>query len=110
MIRAASSDAIGELTHPCRPNLFPFQKIRSDMGLFLDRIIIAKDAIGDQRVARQDRVLVELDRTHADDGGLLAGGPFEWGGALCPLAGCYRVGEDRALDKSFHRPKLPQRL
>src|SRR5436853_6747933 len=110
-MQAASSDAIGELTHPAyRPNLFPFQEIRSDIGLFLERIIIAIDAVGDQRVARDDRVLVELDRTHANDGGLLAAGPFKRGGARRPLASGYRIGERRALDEGLHRPKLPQRL
>ncbi|WP_426525536.1 hypothetical protein [Bradyrhizobium sp. McL0615] len=32
-------------------------------ALFFYRVIVAKDAIGDQRVAREDRILVQLDRT-----------------------------------------------
>ena len=77
---------------------------------FLDGVIVAKDAVGDQRVAREDRILIQLDGSQADDGGLLAAGPFERGGALRLFAGGYRIGEDRAFDERFHRSKLPQRF
>ena len=40
---------------------FALQKVRTDIGLLLDRIVVAIDAVGEQRVARDDRILVELD-------------------------------------------------
>src|SRR3982750_375203 len=112
MIRVASSDAIANSRTTCRPSLecFPFQEVRPDVGLFLYGIIVAKDAIGDQRVAREDRILVQLDRSQADHGGLLAAVPSERGRARPLLASRPPVGEDRALDEALPGPKLPQRL
>src|ERR1044071_6890745 len=46
-----------------RLECFPFQEVRSDIGLFLDGVIVAKDAVGDERAAWDDRVLVELHPT-----------------------------------------------
>src|SRR5712691_11822389 len=48
----------------------PLEEIRADIRLPLDRIVIAIDAVGDQCVARNDRVLVEFDRIQANDRGL----------------------------------------
>src|SRR3954454_3377608 len=52
--------------------LLPLQEIRADIGLLPDRIVIAIDAVGDQGVARDDGVLVWLDRVQSDHRGLLA--------------------------------------
>src|SRR5436305_15328794 len=81
----------------------PLEEVRADVGLFLDRIIVAINTIGDQRVARDDRVLAWLDRTEADHGGLLAAIPFERRRALRLFAGRDRIGEDRAFDEGLHR-------
>ena len=39
----------------------PLQEIRSDVCLLLDRVVVAINAVRDQRVARNNRVLVEFD-------------------------------------------------
>src|SRR5215211_2539522 len=80
----------------------PLEEIRADIRLFLDRIVVAIDAVGDQRVARENRILVELDRVQADDSSLFAPIPFERRRALRLLAGRNRVGKHRTLDKGLH--------
>src|SRR5262245_21316333 len=86
----------------------PFQEIRADIRLALDRIEVAIDAVGEQRVARNDGVLVELDRVEADHRGLLAATPLEGCGALRPLASRHGFGEDGAFDKGFRGLQLSQ--
>src|SRR5215468_8092272 len=88
----------------------PFQEIRADTRRPLDRIEVAIDAVGEQRVARNDGVLVELDRVKADYRRLLAAVPLEGRGALGPLAGRHGFGEDGAFDKGFRGLQLSQRL
>src|SRR6266404_648602 len=57
----------------------PLEEIRSDVGFLPDRVVVAIDAVGDQGVARDDRVLVELDRVQPDHRGPGAAIPFERG-------------------------------
>jgi hypothetical protein len=49
-------------TGKLRTGSLALEKVRSDVGLLLDRIEIAKNAVGKQRVTRDHVVLVELDR------------------------------------------------
>src|SRR4051812_19555371 len=88
----------------------PLEEIRADIRLFLDRIVVAIDAVGDQRVARENRILVELDRVQADDSSLFGPIPFERRRALRLLAGRNRVGEHKTLNKGLHRLQPRQRL
>src|SRR3977135_849081 len=81
----------------------PLEEIRSDVGFLLDRVIVAIDAVGDQRVACTDVVLVELDRVQPDDSGFCAGIPFERGRALRLFAARYRFGEDIDLEQRLER-------
>src|SRR3984893_8860808 len=66
-----------ELSRRSRQASFPLEKIRSDIGFLLDGIEIAIDAVGKQRVARNDPVFVELDRVQADHIGFGAAIRFE---------------------------------
>src|SRR3979490_1910402 len=59
----------------------PLEEIRTDVGLLLDRVVVAINAVGDQRVACSHRVFVGPDRVQSDDRGLGPGIPFERGGA-----------------------------
>jgi hemoglobin-like flavoprotein len=86
----------------------PLEEIRTDVGLLLDRIVVAIDAVGDQRVARNHRVFVGPDRVQSDHRGLGAAIPFEGGGARRLLAGRDGVREDIAFDEGFHGPQLAQ--
>src|SRR5262249_47933867 len=88
----------------------PFQEIRAYIRRPLDRIEVAIDAVGEQRVARDDGVFAWLDRVEADHRGLLAAVPLEGRGALRPLAGRHGFGEDGAFDKGLCGLKLSQRL
>ena len=94
MIRVASSDAIRELTRPgIDRNLFPLQEIRTDIRLLLDRIVVAIDAVGDQRVAGDDRGLFSL--TEFTPMTAVCSAPVHLNGVvLCALSqACDRVGE-----------------
>src|SRR6185312_6032574 len=53
------------------------QKIRTDVRLLPDRIVVAEHVVGEQRVACDDGVLVEFHRIQSDHRGLLAAVPFE---------------------------------
>src|SRR5438552_12367130 len=84
----------------------PFEEVRADVGLSLDRIVVAKDAVGDERIARGDIVLVELDRVQADDRGVLAAAPSERRRARRLFAGRDRFREHITLDEGFKGPDL----
>src|SRR5882724_8214862 len=82
----------------------PLQEIRTDVGFLLDRIVIAIDAVGNERVARNDGVLVELHRTQSDHRSSRPAIPFERGGTLRFFTGRNRVREHIAFDEGFHGP------
>src|SRR5580700_659101 len=77
--------------------LFALEEIRSDIGLLLDRIVVAINAVGDQRIARNHHVFVELDRIQPDYRSTGPVIPFERRGALRLFAGRDGFGENRAL-------------
>src|ERR1700722_11566911 len=64
----------------------PLEEVRADVGFLLDRVVVAIDAVGDERVVRNDRVLVGLDRVQSDHCGMGPGIPFERGRTLGLLA------------------------
>src|SRR5882724_4672829 len=90
--------------HP--PPSLPFEEVRADIGLPLDRIVVAEHAVGDERVARADIVLAELDRVQAQNCGALATVPFERRRARRLLASRDRIGEHIAFDESFQGADL----
>ena len=82
------------------------RKFEPMSAFLLDRIVVAIDAVGEQRIARNHRVLIELDRIQPDDRGVGAAIPFEWRRALCALAGRDGLGEYLALDERLHGAQL----
>src|SRR3984957_17117933 len=65
----------------------PLEEVRADVGFLLDRVVVAIDAVGDKRVARNDRVLVRLDRVQSDHRSMGPGIPFKRSRTLGLLAG-----------------------
>src|SRR6516165_11987019 len=86
--------------------LVAFQKIRSDIGLAPDRIVVAEHAVGEQCVARDHGIFVELDRVQSDDGGVLAAVPFERCRARRLFAGCDRFSKNITFYEGFHGAHL----
>src|SRR5689334_9485304 len=82
------------------------QEVGADIGLVLDRIVVAEHAVGDQRVARDHVVFVELHRVQTDDRDILRSVPFERGRARRLLAGRDRVRKDITFDKGFEGTDL----
>src|SRR6516162_7805824 len=82
--------------------LVAFQKIRSDIGLAPDRIVVAEHAVGEQCVARNHGIFVELDRVQSDDGGVLAAVPFERCRARRLFAGCDCFSKNITFHEGFH--------
>jgi Branched-chain amino acid transport system / permease component len=88
----------------------PLEEIRSDVGFLLDRIVIAIDAVGHERVAGNDRVVVELHRVQSDRRGMGPGIPFERGCTLYLFTGCDRFRKDVTFNEGFHGPELDRHL
>src|SRR5579872_6932113 len=88
---------------PCLwPLSIPLEEVRADIGLALDRVVIAIDAVGNERKACDHGVLVELDRVEPDDRGVLAVVPFERRGARRLFASRDGFREYIAFDEGLH--------
>src|SRR5216683_4307102 len=84
----------------------PLEEIRSDVGFLLDGVVVAIDGVGDQRVARNDRVLVGPHRIQPDHRGFGAAVPFERGCALRLFAGRNGLCKNISLDEGSYGPQL----
>src|SRR5450631_552939 len=92
------------------PDSIPIEEIRSDVGFLLDRIVIAIDAVGHERVAGADRILVELHRVQSDHRGTGPGIPFERSCALYLFTGCNRFSKHITFNEGFDGPELDRHL
>src|SRR5258708_25405196 len=81
--------------------LLPLEEIRSDVGLFLDRVVVAIDAVRYQRVIRNHGVFVELDRIQPDDSGVFSVVPFERRRTMRAFTCSNRFCKNIAFDHGF---------
>src|SRR3954447_4422046 len=81
-------------------------EIGADIGLLFDGIVVAIDAVGDERVACDHHIPVELHRVQANHRGLLAVVPSERGRTLRLFACPDRLGEHVTFYEGLHGANL----